>query len=307
MSRQTIFTAGSLAKAYVEVSDWYGEHTEAVNAKKICVPFSGFGRLASAMCQTDTSMYCCDFQHLHTAIIKGVFGAREWKSNVDKPRFSKGLAVEGKLIRNIDVYSAGFIDWVAKNGTDLDVAAIGMSIPGQTMRGWLSTWTGNFDKLWEKFNRVREEFRPFINMPGSWCWIEDDIFKAANRFGEDDGLMTIPKRFDVIAVDPPRLGTGPNGKDAYSLGAWPKLNAVLLQGYDYPPVKIKPWTTHNYHGMIHSLFERIDSDYILFSWTEGNPPTEMVRTFVCAHGKIIDETIWESHNKTIYGWWIRRH
>lgn len=299
MSRSTIFTAGSLAKAYLEIADWYGTHTEDIKAKKICVAFSGFGRLASAMCQDDAEMYVCDYQHLHTAIIKGVFGAKELVSNVDRPRFHKGLAVAGKCIPNIDLHSAGFVDWVAKYGTDLDVAAIGMSIPSQTMRGWLSTWTGSFDKLWEKFNRVREEFRPFINMPGNWCWIEDDIFRAIDLGAFQDD--TFPSCFDVLAIDPPRLGAGPNGKDSYSRGAWPKLNAVLGGA-----VKIKPWTTRNYFSNLYKLLDTVSSEYILFTWQEGSPPTESIKNVICAYGTLEDETKWESYNKTIYGWRIKR-
>lgn len=297
MSRKTIFTAGSLAKAYLEVADWYGMHTEDIQAKKILVPFSGFGRLASAMCDTDTTMYVCDYQHLHTAIIRGVFGAKEWRSNVDKPHFSKGLAYEGKCVRNMDQYSAGFVDWIAKYGTDLDVAAIGMSIPSQTMRGWLSTWTGNFDKLWEKFNKVREEFRPFVNMPGSWCWIEDDLFKFLQT---DQDVL--PDHFDVIGIDPPRLGTGPNGKDSYSLGSWPKLNTVLGG-----TSKIKPWTTRNYFSNLYTLFDTVKSDYILFTWQESSPPTEPIKNAVSVYGVVEDQAIWESHNKRIYGWRVKRY
>ena len=248
------------------------------------------------MCQDNTSMYVCDYQRLHTAIIRGVFGAREWESNVDKPRFHKGLAVAGKCVRNMDTHSAGFVDWVAKYGTQLDVAAVAMAIPGQTMRGWLSTWTGSFGGLYEKFLKVREDFRPFIHMPGSWCWIEDDFFVNMQR---DESVLN--QHFDVLAIDPPRLGSGPKGKDAYSLGAWPRLNATL--GGD---VKIKPWTTSNFFSLLHQLLSGIQSEYILFTWTEGNPSTDEVRSAVWSYGMVQDEQEWESYSKVIYGWRIRR-
>ncbi len=294
MSRDTIFTAGSMAKSYVEVADWYGRHTENIGAKTICMPCAGFGRIASAMCQTDTAIYTFEYQHILTAIIRGVFGAKEFHSNVDKPRFHKGPSVEGNYIRGIDMHSAGFIDWIVKYGTDLDVAAIGMAIPGQTMRGWLSKWTGNFDSLWEKFYRVREEFRLFINMPGCWYWNENDVFKA---------LRTDPvfheTHFDVLAFDPPRLGAG--GQDSYSAGGWPKLNAMLGG-----TAKIKPWTARNYLSNLTKLIDTAKSDYLLFTWQEGNPPLEVIKNTVLAYGTLEDETIWETYNKTIHGWRVKR-
>jgi hypothetical protein len=293
VSKDTIFTAGSLAKAYVEIAEWYGTHTADIDAKKICVPFSGFGRMASAMCADRTVMTVCDYQRLHSAIVRGIFTVPMWRTNVDKPRFHKGLAVAGKCIKGMDTYSAGFVDWVAANGTPLDVASIAMSLPGQTYRGYLGNWIGGFDKLWEKFLKTREEFRDFLDMPGDWILHEADLFSLIKE-GKLD-------HYDVIAIDPPRLGSGPKGKDAYSLGPWQRLNETLGG-----TVKIKPWTVGNYFHLLHQTLS-IPSNYILFSWTDSNPPLDDVKKAVLSYGVLEEEIRWDAFQKTFYSWRVKRN
>jgi hypothetical protein len=286
-----IFSAGSLAKAYVEIAEWYGKHTLDMNAKSILVPFSGFGRMASAMCTDETSMTVCDFQHLHTCIIEGVFMAPFYATNVDKPHFTKGAVYAGKLhIRNMDQYSAGFFDWVLAHGTTLDVACAAMAIPSQTMRGWMSNWTTNFDSYYTKFEKIREQCREYIPMPGHWQCQEEDFFNSPIRHW----------RYDCVAIDPPRLSNGPTGKDAYTTGSWLRLNRVL--GGTQSP---KPWTPKNYFANLHRAMQ-VDSDYVLFSWTEGQPDLALIKDLVLSYGTLEDEAHVNAFQKSIYSWRIKK-
>jgi hypothetical protein len=290
MPLDRIFSAGSLAKAYVEIAEWYGKHTLDVDAREILVPFSGFGRMASAMCTDNANTVVCDYQHLHTAIILGIFAAPNYVTYVDKPRFHMGQAVNGNLrIRDIDQRSAGFIDWVVKNGSLLDKACLGMSIPGQTMRGWLTQWTGSFDKFWTKFEKTREECKPYISMPGKWHCVENDFFRM-------DSILE-DAHFDVVAIDPPRLTSG---KDGYTTGSWARLNQVL-GGH----AVVKPWTRRNYFSLLH-LVMNVDCNYVLFSWTKGDPATEDVKKLVLSYGTLEDEQRWDAYQKEIYSWRIKK-
>jgi hypothetical protein len=282
-----IFTAGSLATSYDEIATWYGKHAADLNAKRVYMPFCGFGKIVSAICRDNVTIDMCDFQRISAALVEGVFAAPEWKTNVDKPRFHKGKACAGGLMRasaGPDQYCAGFIDWIVKYGTPLDVACIGMAIPGQTYRGWLTKWTGDFDHLYDKFVKYREVFKPFINMPGTWNFTEADFFKLQPK-----------EHYDLLVVDPPSLHPT---QDLYSNG-WKKINAVL--GGE---VRIKPWTDRNYFTLLRQV-AAVKSDYLLLTWSKGNPPTEQIKNFVLSQGTLEDEVLWESR-KDIYGWRIRR-
>lgn len=289
MSLDTIFSAGNQAKAYVEVAEWYGRHTAEMDAKDILVPFFGFGRMGSAMCQADTTVTGCDYLHQSSVIVEGVFEAKSPESHVDKPRFHKGRVVAGKFIKNIDIHSAGFIDWVVAYGSPLDIACIGMAIPGQTMHGWMSSWTGSFDKLYDKFEMLREHCTGYMPMPGKWTFHEADLFTLIEK-------GKLGEHYDVIAVDPPRLS---GGRDLYSRG-WIKFNEALGGA-----VRIRPWTDTNYFQLLHKLLT-VDSDYILFTWTDGQPNTSDIRELVLSYGELEDEVRWELYRKVIHGWRIRR-
>lgn len=300
MPLDRIFTGGSLATMYFEVAAWQARHTISMQARSasqpftVLVPFTGFSRMASGMCGHGVHIDTCDFQRLSAVIVDGILKAKEVKTNVDKPRFHKGRAVAGHLIRGQyqpDIKSAGFIDWVVMAGTDFDIACLGMSIPGQTMRGWMNKWTGNFDSFYRKFERTREACAEFVNMPGTWTHFEDDFFNL------DTSLRA---RYNVLAVDPPRLG-GPTSKDGYTTGSWMRLNDVL-----HGTVRPKPWAWKNYFSQIRRILD-IDSDYIIFTWQEGFPETEQIKKLVTSYGELEDEAHWESYNKSIYGWRVKRH
>lgn len=290
MTAKTIFSAGAQAKAYVEVAEWYAKHTEDIGAKEILVPFFGFGRMGSGMCRDDTTITGCDYLHLSATIVQGIFAAEKWETNVDKPRFHKGNAVAGSFVKDIDIHSAGFIDWVVANGTPLDVACVGMAMPGQTMRGWLSSWTGNFDKFYSKFEQLRADCQEYIRMPGKWKFHEANLFNLID-------YDVLDSRYHVLAIDPPRLiGT----RDLYSRG-WRKFNETLGGN-----VRIGPWTDRNYFALLHKLM-KVKSDYILFTWTRGAPDTERVKALLLTYGTLEDDTHWELYSKDIYGWRIRCH
>ena len=311
MPLDRIFTAGSLAKMYVEVAEWLGKQTfdmrkttelESYTKKpqpfSILVPFTGFSRMASAMAGHDVTVETCDYQRLSACIVNGIFKADTIKTNVDKPRFHKGKVFTGELFRGIsnqpDEYSAGFIDWVFENGTDVDKACLAMSIPGQTMRGWMGKWTGDFDGLYAKFESTRRAAADFVGMPGAWFHYEADFFKLLNTVPK-----TVKSHYDVLVVDPPRL-SGPTGRDSYSTGAWERLNRVM-GGH----AKIIPWNQRNYLPYLRQVLD-ISSDYTLFTWQEGFPRTEDIKKVVCSYGELQDEQVWEGYNKVIYGWCIKR-
>jgi hypothetical protein len=277
-----VFSVNGAGKSYVEVARWYGRNAEGM--EKVCMPLMGMGRIASAIAREDTVIDVCDFQRLSTGIAKGVLGSSEWETNVDKPRFHKGKAVEGVLLKSIDIKSAGFIDWVSKNGTMLDIASIGMAVPSQTLRGWLSSWTGSFESLWAKFVKTREGCRKFVGAPGVWNYWEVDFF---NRPGE---VMTGP--YDVLVLDPPRL------PESYS-SAWSRLNQVL--GGE---VKIERWRESTYYERLSEVL-KIESDWLLFSWTEGQGLEDM-KDFVVSQGTLEVEESWNIRGKTIRAWKVKR-
>jgi hypothetical protein len=289
MSRDTIFAGGGAARAYVEVAQWYAQHAEELNAKEMLVPFFGFGRLGSALCRPGTNITGSDYVCLSRYIAEGIFAAEKAETAVDKPRFHKGKAVAGGLARFIDIHSAGFIDWVVENGTLYDKACVGMSIPGQTMHGWLTKWTGNFDSFYTKFEKVREECKTSLSLPGTWNIHEADFFDLVGR-------RVLKEHYDVVAIDPPRLC---GGADLYSTG-WRKFNQTMGG-----TVRIKPWTTKNYWQLLDKILS-IDCDVLLVTWTEGNPPTDEIKEFALRYGTLEDETHWELYQKSIYGWRIGR-
>jgi len=283
-----VFTAGSLAKSYYEVAQWYGQNTDDIGARYVCQPFMGFGRMASAVLRDGITVDACDFQHLSWAIAKGVFNAEKVETNVDKPHYRQGKAYSGKLIKHMDERSAGFVDWVADEGTPLDVACVGMAIPGQTMRGWMSVWTGNFDKFYAKFEQIRDQCAKFIPMPGTLNFREIDFFRHSLEYD---------RHYDAIILDPPRLQPT---RDSYSYGAWVKLNTCL--GGD---VKIKSWTNRNYFYLLSQTLA-IQSDYLLMTWSGEHPSAQDVKASALALGELEDEIVWEARQKTIYGWRINR-
>jgi len=294
MSLETIFTTGTLAKGYREIAAWYAMHSLDIEAAQICLPFFGFGRLASAMCQDYTTIDSCDFQRLSSAIWAGVFAATEYRTNITQPKFRKGPAVAGEFLKGEkyapDLRSAGFIDYVTRRGTDLDIACLGMAIPAQTLRGWLTQWTGNFESFWTKFCQLRYACAPQVDMPGTWNHFEADLFEILGQFR--------PAGYDVLAIDPPRLCPT---TDLYSRG-WAHLNHVLGG-----TVTIQPWTARNYTHKLQQVFT-IPSRYALFSWTEGDGPPyrKDIEYWLSSHGQVEDQAKWQTYGKTIHGWRIKR-
>lgn len=296
MPYDDVFRIGSFGKAYLDVAAWYGYQAESLGAKNICMPFVGLGRIASAVCREDTTMNVCDFQRISTGLIEGIFAAKAYESNVDKPRFLKGKAYETRFAKYIDVRSAGFIDWVAAKGTPLDVVCIGMAIPGMTLRGWMTEWKQSFETFYQKFLDIRDQAGKYIPRPGKWNYWEADFFQLLQ-----EDVMTSPKEpFDLLIIDPPRLS---GGGDLYS-SAWSRLNRVLLG-----EVSIEQWNMRNY---FHNLSEmmNVPSSHLLFSWTEGrhpNPTTDQIEQFLKEQGDILTREDWRIHGKDIHAWSVRRN
>jgi hypothetical protein len=292
MPIDTLFTAGTIAKHYIQIAQWVGGWAEEVGARDICLPFIGMGRMASAICNDDTVIDGCDFQRITSSVFAGVFNAEKYETNVDKPRFRKGEFYHGSFIRDmadLDPRSAGFCDWVATNGTPLDVACIGMAIPGQTLRGWMTRWTGDFETLWYKFCLFREQCKPFIPRPGVFNYTECDMFET------DWGLH---KKYDLLVADPPRL-TGTTDPYSYT---WTRLNKCLLG-----ESSIKPWNMTNYRHHLRRLLQ-IDARYLSFTWTfsESGLTVTQAKEFVESYGTIVDETEWTHRKTTVYGWRVER-
>lgn len=295
MPHDDIFRVGAFGKAYLQIASWYGKQALDLGAQRICMPFVGLGRIASGICREDTVMDVCDFQRISTGLIEGVFTAKKFDTNVDKPRYTKGYMyhnADANFCRDMDTQSKGFIDWVATHGTPLDLMAIGMAIPGQTLRGWMTRWTGDFVSLYDKFISIRDACEEFIPRPGEWNYWEDDLFRLLDN-GEMNG------HYDLLVVDPPRLS---GGVDLYST-AWTRLNKALLGTNE-----IQSWTIKNYYSNLDRILD-IDSDYLIFSWTEGkypNPTAQEIKEYLEKKGTILDETSWKVHGKDIFAWQVRR-
>ncbi len=297
-----IFTVGTGGvSTHLDIAKWYGIHAARDKMQKVCMPFVGMGRIMSGVCRDDTIIDVCDFQRISTGIIEGVFNAEEWKSNVgpNLPRLRKGKAFElgDKFVEGVSRDCAGFIDWIAEHGTLLDIMSIGMAIPGQTERGRMGLWVGNFGDLYDRFRQIREQAREFIPRPGWWFYWEDDFFKLM-----EDKTWPYRAIYDLLVLDLPYLS---GNTDMYSTGSWQRLNSIL--GGD---VTIEPWTYKNYYQKLLKALE-VKSKYLMITWTDIKSsriiPQDLRTWFIDqTHGTLEDEQRWSANPKTLFGWKIKR-
>jgi hypothetical protein len=285
------FTGGSVE----ESTEWMA--AQAQGAKTICVPFAGIGRALVNMAGPETAIESWDTMHYARCIIQGVFAAKEAETNVDKIRYRKGYAFEHRPFKNMDDRSAGFIDWVATNGTLYDKACLGSAMVRCTLMARMMHWHANVEQLYTRFQKQFEYNKDWLNRPGEFVHHEGNFFDrhlAAN----DQGEVQLDQ-YDLLHVDPPKVI---NYSDVYSLH-FKNFNAALTQG-EVPT--LPKWSRRNSLGHYRKVME-VKAPRVIFMYVSGVFPLyEDVKRVLGEYGTIEDEVQYSHQGRTDYGLLITR-
>lgn len=279
------YKAGFIGATLPNATAWVG--TQALEAKKICVPYAGSCRDISSMIGPGKTIESWDTQYYSKAIVDGVFGAKSFESAVDKVRYRKGYMYETRAIKNIDERCAGFIDWVAKNGTDLDKASLASAVIRSTLIGRMTQWYANIEKFWMRFLKARDYNAQWVNQPGTFIHHEAS-FHDTPPTGS----------YDLMQVDPPKVVVG---SDVYSVN-FSSLNKALGGSVELPR-----WKAADALPRFQDLL-KVDVDKIVFLYTSKVKPTnEQVRSLLETFGTIVEEQDFPHRGRTDYGIVVKRH
>lgn len=280
------FRSGFIGASTKEATEWVAEHVG--DAKRIFVPFTGTGRDVLSMSDEDRVIESFDTQHYSRAIVEGIFANQKPESNVDKIRYRKGWLYESRALKNIDERCAGFIDWVADEGTLFDHAALASAVVRSTLMGRMTQWYANVEQLWSRFQRAREYNLQWVNRPDTFIHHEASVL---------DNLPT--GSFDLMQVDPPKVVVG---KDVYSAN-FDVLNKALHGLVDPLP----SWSTRDSMERFRELM-KVDCARILFMYTSGVKPTnDDVKSMLLEFGDLEVEHAFAHRGRTDYVMIIRRH
>lgn len=282
------YRSGFIGATTNDATAWVAD--QVGDAKTICVPFTGTGKDVLSMSGEGRVIESWDTQHYSRAIVEGVFAAKEPKSNVDKIRYRKGWMYETRAIKNIDERCAGFIDWVADEGTLFDHAALCSAVVRCSLMGRMTQWYANMEQLWTRFQKARDYNTNWVNRPGSFIHHEASVFDdiEAGKLGS----------YDLMQVDPPKVVVG---KDVYSANFDVLNKAVHGLITDLPQ-----WSTRNSLGYFRQLLT-VDAKRILFMYTSGVKPTyEEVRRLLLKEGELEVEKEFPHRGRTDYALIIRR-
>jgi hypothetical protein len=285
----TGYRTGFIGASTKEATAWIEGHVG--DAKRIFVPFTGTGKDVMSMAGPDRIIESWDTQYYSRAIVEGVFSAAAPKTNVDKIHYRKGWMFESRAMKNIDERSAGFIDWVADEGTLFDHAALCSAIVRCTLMGRMTQWYANIEQLFARFQRAREYNLTWINRPGTFVHHEGSVFDAIG------GSQV--SSYDLMQVDPPKVVVG---KDVYSAN-FDVLNKALHGAVDPLP----SWSTRDSMGRFKELMQ-VKADKVLFMYTTGVKPTyEEVKNMLLGFGVLEDEQAFPHRGRTDYALIIRRN
>jgi len=263
------YTTGFMGTLPTPAAEWIGAHSRAKKAKSIFVPFAGSCKAIQMMAGPDVRIETCDTQIYPRAIIEGVFAAQEVETNVDKLRYTKGYMFEKRPVQYMDDLSAGFIDWVGKNGTLFDKACIASAFIRSTFMGRMGQWSTNPEGLWRKFEYARTNNSNWIKQPGTFVHHEGSAFD------------NLPKgHIDFMQLDPPKVVSG---SDVYS-DRFIDLN-IALGGQI---TELPKWNWKQSMPAFRQLME-LDVDYIAFVYVTGVKPTnEAVEEMFLDYGTVED-------------------
>jgi hypothetical protein len=276
----------------------------AEGAKNICVPFAGIGRAMVAMARPDTVIESWDTMHYSRCIVDGVFTAEEIETNVDGIHYRKGWAFEHRPYKNIDDRCAGFIDWVAQEGTLYDKACLGSAMTRCTLMGRLTHWHANIEQLYKRFQKQFEYNRDWLAQPGTYVHHEGNFFDS-NSWGKvgPDPMQpgyTVGETplYDLLEIDPPKVV---NYSDVYSLH-FNNFNKALTQG----GATLPKWTRRNSLGYFRKCLAVL-APKVIFMYVSGvMPRVEDVEKVLRESGEITEKQEFVHSGRTDYGFVLER-
>jgi len=252
-----IYRAGYVGGAVQETLDWIEE--KSTDAKRIIVPFTGIGRHIVAVQRADTEIYSWDTMAYSRYIVDGVFNAEKAESNVTEIRYRKGWMYEHRTYKNIDDRCAGFIDWVAQEGTLFDKAALGSAMTRSTLMGRLTHWKSNVEQLYTRFEKQREYNQDWLNQPGTRLHVEGDFFADLEALQGGEPC-------DLAIIDPPKVV---NYSDVYSLH-FNHFNQCLTNGQ---ASRLPKWNRRNAMTYMRDAVTKIPASTMLFFYVNKVIPT----------------------------------
>jgi hypothetical protein len=283
---EEIFRTGYVGGAVPEAIEWQVSHTEG--AKSICVPFAGIGRQVVAVARPDTVVESWDTMHYTYCILKGVFSAKEVETNVDGIHYRKGWMFKNRSYKHIDDRCAGFIDWVAEEGTLYDKAALGSAMTRSTLMGRMMHWHTNIEGLYSRFQRQFEYNRDWLDQPGRFAHHEGDFFERDTD-----------EEYDLLMVDPPKVV---NYSDVYSLH-FAGFNMGLTGG---TAPKLPKWSRRNALRFYRRCLD-VKAPNVIFMYTSKViPDITAVERMLSEHGTIKDRAEFYHNGKTDYGFYLER-
>lgn len=291
-----IYRAGFVGGSVEESTDWIGEQGQ--KAQRICVPFAGIGRAMLVLGGPDTTIESWDTMHYARCIIDGVFNASQVETNVDKLRYRKGWAFSHQPFKNIDERCAGFIDWVAEEGTLFDKAAIGSAMVRCTLMGRMMQWHANIEQLYSRFQRQVEYNKDWIGQPTKFIHHEGNFFDRELIAQNQDEARD--DSYDLVHIDPPKVV---NYSDVYSLH-FSNFNQALTGGRG---PRLPKWSRRNSIPLMRKVMETTSSPRVIFMYVSKVIPTYGdVKKALLQYGEIEDELEFSHNGRTDYGLVIRR-
>jgi hypothetical protein len=281
-----LYRTGYVGGAVPEAIDWMVAHSEG--AQNICVPFAGIGRSIIAMSRPDTIIESWDTMLYTECIMQGVFNADEIATNVDGLRYRKGWCYENRPFKNMDDRSAGFVDWVAQEGTLYDKACIGSAMVRCTLMARMMQWHANVEQLFTRFQKQFEYNKDWLHQPGKRIHHHGNFFDADLR----------EAKYDLIEVDPPKVI---NYSDIYSLH-FSGFNNALMQN----KITLPKWSRRNSLRQFREVLKTPAPKIIFMYVSKVLPPLEDVRRVLAEAGEITEEADFFHNGRYDYGFVIER-
>jgi hypothetical protein len=276
-----IYRTGFIGATTEAASAWVA--SQVGDAKEILVPFAGSCRDIHSMAAPERNIDSFDTQAYSRFIVDGVFRASEANTNVDGIHYRKGWMYETRAIKNIDERCAGFIDWVADEGTDFDKACMASAIVRSTLMGRMTQWYANVEQLETRFYRARGYNSTFINLPGTFNHVEGSFY---------DNIPN--KHYDLVQVDPPKIVVG---SDVYSANFDALNKALHGKVTDLPK-----WNWRESVDLFEQIADKASWDRMVFLYVSGvRPSLDEVKDGLEKYGKIEVEEAFDHRGRTDYG------
>lgn len=285
-----IFKTGFMGASLDDVTVWCYERSEG--AKSICVPFAGSGKDIASMAQRNpgAEITSWDPQFLSHAVVNGIF-AGDGKSNLwedDVIRARKGVMFEERPLKNMSDQVAGYFDWVAKNGTLFDKAALTSATVRSTMVGRMTHW----DEACDVYS-FRHKIELAQKRLGEWVGLDAKFNHTLGSFFDN-----VPnKSFDLVQIDPPKVV---GSRDVYSKGGFAGMNKAL-GGPD-----ITEWKKDQVIDRFKQVLE-IDAERFLFLYvSEVKPDILTVKRLIEQYGTIEEEKEFGHGKRYDIAWLMRK-